>query len=434
MTNSRWLSHPRLQRELPRSLTLIACLGSLAGAVACDTNLLEQDAPSRVSADILDNPTNATLLVNGAISDVECALAAYIVAGGLVGDELLDAQLSSAGFDYDRRTMAATGGSYATNQCESTQAVGLYTPISVARFQADDATRRLEAWTDAQVANRTTLIATAAAYAGYSLVLLGEGMCSAAIDLGPELTPAQILALAEARFTRALDAATQGGNPAMRDLALVGRARARLGLGKKADARTDALLVPDGFVRNATYSGVVARRENRVFTQLYRDNYASVDVAFRDLEFGGVADPRVAVTNSGTRGQDGSTPVWRAAKYPAIGTPIAIGRWAEAQLIIAEVDRTTNLQSAVSIINVLHTRAGLPAFSSNDPNQVLYQIIDERRRELFLEGHRLGDIIRFHLPLVPVPGTPFPKAGGAYGSQLCFPLPDIERLNNPNLH
>ena len=53
-----------------------------------------------------------------------------------------------------------------------------------------------------------------------------------------------------------------------------------------------------------------------------------------------------------------------------------------------------------------------------------------------VEGQRLGDIIRYGLPLFPAPGTPFPVGGtdtGVYGTQVCFPLPSVERNNNPNI-
>ena len=63
---------------------------------------------------------------------------------------------------------------------------------------------------------------------------------------------------------------------------------------------------------------------------------------------------------------------------------------------------------------------------------VLAQIVEERRRELWLEGHRLGDLRRYNLPFSPAAGTPYPF-GGVYGNQTCFPLPDIERINNPNI-
>lgn len=54
------------------------------------------------------------------------------------------------------------------------------------------------------------MIARAAAHTGYSLILLGERFCSAVINIGPD-TPVELFALAEERFTTALDAATSAG-------------------------------------------------------------------------------------------------------------------------------------------------------------------------------------------------------------------------------
>ena len=65
--------------------------------------------------------------------------------------------------------------------------------------------------------------------------------------------------------------------------------------------------------------------------------------------------------------------------------------------------------------------------------QVRAQVIEERRRELFLEGHRLGDMRRFQVPLNPATGTTYTTGGGTYGDQTCFPLPDVEKINNPNI-
>jgi hypothetical protein len=430
--------------ERAARILAIGCL-LISALAACNTDkLLNQEAPSRVEASSLDDPANARLIVNGAVGDFECALAQTIVAGGLVGDELIDAQLGAAGWDLDRRTMSPVAQPWATNTCQSSaQIPGIYTPLALARFQADDALRRLEAWTDAQVPGRGVLIATAAAYAGYSLVLMGEVMCSSAIDLGPELSPTQIFALAEARFTKAIAAATAATADSTKNMALVGRARARLRLKKYAEAKADAQLVPNNFLKIATYSGATLRRENLVWTQLFRGNYASVETVFRNLTYGGVSDPRVstfaALTSSGAAivGHDNSTPIWRTTKYAGIGAPIPIARWAEAQLIIAEANaRAGDAPGAVAIIDELHRRANIPLYSVVQPGataaQALTQVIEERRRELFLEGQRLGDMIQYALPLYPATGVQYPpKAGGVYSSQVCFPLPDVERLNNP---
>jgi len=65
------------------------------------------------------------------------------------------------------------------------------------------------------------LIAKAAAYAGYSRILLGEGFCEAAINLGPKLTSAQVFASAEAVFTTAITAAQAAGDQQILNMAYV---------------------------------------------------------------------------------------------------------------------------------------------------------------------------------------------------------------------
>lgn len=396
---------------------------------------LEQEAPSRVIANDLYAPGNAQLLVISTISDFECALGQYIIATGLVGDELIDAQLSQTGWDYDRRTIVAGLTGYATLQCGSVQVPGYYTPISIARATADKILTALEGWTDAEVTGRQDLIAQAATFAGYALVLLGETSCSAAIDGGPEMTPTQLLTEAEARFTKAITAAQAANNTDFLNMARVGRARARIDMKKYADAKADAALVPDAYVHNATYSAANARRENLVNTQFFRGLYSSVDPSFRGLTVGGVPDPRVNVVDAGAAGQDRVTRVWRSTKYPLITSSIPIASGDEAILIAAEADvETNNLTGAVAGINKLRAKSSLPTYAGGTQAEVRAQVIDERRRELFLEGQRLGDIIRFSIPQTPAAGTVFPAKGGVYGNQLCFPLPDVERNNNPTLN
>ena len=415
--------------------SLTAAALCLALAACDDITSLDQEAPSRIPADSLEKPENARLLVQSAIGDFECALASYVVAGGLVGDELLNSNLTNRLWDYDRRTILPINSEYSTDLCGEDPTV--YTVLSIARYDADNALRLLDGWTDEEVANRTQLIATAATYAGYSLVLLGEGMCSAAIDVGPELTPDQILAEAEARFTRAIEAAGAAGDDDIRMLALLGRARARLDLGDMTGAAADAALIPTGFRVDATYSAAKPQRENLVFTFITRDLLGTVDVPFRGVEFGGVPDPRVAVIDAGIVGADETTPMFLPAKYTAFESPIRMASWEEAQLILAEAAVAGgNAGGAVSIINTLHANAGLPPYAGGTPEEVMVQVIEERRRELFLEGHRLGDIIRYGLPLFPAPGTPFSTGAGTsgvYGTQVCFPLPAVERNNNPNI-
>jgi hypothetical protein len=82
-------------------------------------------------------------------------------------------------------------------------------------------------------------------------------------------------------------------------------------------------------------------------------------------------------------------------------------------------------------INVLHDAVCL--ISQRRPAAIFNQVIQERDRELFLEGHRMWTIRRLDLPFNPPVGTVYPIKGGTYGDTRCFPLPDIERNNNPGL-
>jgi starch-binding outer membrane protein, SusD/RagB family len=398
----------------------------MAPLAACE-GLLEVEAPSQVLAEDLENPANARLLVDGLVADFECALGHYILVGGLLGTELRDSQQTAAQWDYDRRTLVPDGGWYATSTCDDR--MGAYTPLSTARWAADNALEKLEGWSDAEVANRVRLIATAAAYSGYAHVLMGEGFCTAAFDGGPELTRQQVFQRAEQRFTRAIEAAGQAGVSDLLNMARVGRARARLNLGQGAAAASDAEQVPPAFVFNARYNAASGRSSNNVFVQNQRNRFVTVEAPFHNLTWAGVPDPRVTLVNTGTRGPDQQSVIWNAMKYPTDASPIRVARGTEALLIRAEV---AGGQTAVGIINQLHTAAGIPPFQSNDPAAIREQIILERSREFFLEGHHLGDLIRYDRPLVPAPGTPWHN-GAVYGDTRCMPLPDVERFNNPTL-
>jgi starch-binding outer membrane protein, SusD/RagB family len=373
---------------------------------ACD-DILSVETPSRLPASELDKPENAALLVKSAESDFQCALGAYVVVAGLISGELADATQTAARWSYDRRVIDPSESRYSVSPCE---AIGIYSPLSTARFSNDDAVRKLEAWTDEQVPERQALIAKAAAYAGYAVLLLGEGFCTAPVaSLGPALTQAELFAEAEARFTKAIAAAQAANDEDLLNLAYVGRARARLNQGKSADAAADAALVPTDFEYTLETVASSGRLNNRVFVENVQTAAVTVGEAYR-----GSTDPRVVVEQDPDRpaGQDASTPLYFQTKYTSRSSPYVVASGEEAQLIVAEAT------------------GGVTA-----------QLVEDRRLALFLEGQRLYDIQRFAavnpalVPLTPSPGTDYPK-GGSYGDlngARCMPLPDVERLNNPNI-
>jgi starch-binding outer membrane protein, SusD/RagB family len=442
-------SHPRrgARPTAPRAVGALLGAAILGLAVSgCDLDrILRVEQAGQVDATDLENPVNARFLVSGTISDFDCAFGAYVVNQGMLGNELRDASVTAGRFSLDRRDFTPRDP-YATFACNGNPP-GLYTPVAVARATSDLALSRLEEWTDAEVANRTDLIAQAAAYSGYSHILLGEGFCTVVIeDLGPELQPTAAFEKAVVRFTRAMEAAVAANNAGIRDMAQLGRARARLNLASRgvdaaanyAGARDDAQAVLDRspeFVKVSTASTASSRRYNRVGDEFFGGRI-TVDPSYRGLEVDGEPDPRVDVFDSGTVGHDSATPVWIAAKYGTARVAdlrtasLPIATWREAHLIIAEADPDPD--QTVARINVLRAHWDLPLYAGGTAQENAAQVIEERARELFLEGHHLSDLRRFNLPYVPAAGEPY-RQGGAYGTNSCFPLPDVERENNPNL-
>jgi len=432
-TLKRQVIRPRAGRGVAASLVAVAIAAGFV--TGCDTNrLLDVTTPNAVPVALLDDPTNAALMVASAVGDFQCALGSTVAVEGLISGELSDTQLGAAQWDYARRTAnTLTNGIYGTSGCAGTQGFGVYLPLSTARYDADHAINNLKKWTDAQVSNRATLLAVSQLYAGLSYAWLGMSMCQAAFDNGPAVNQKGMFALAESRLTDAIATAPAGAD-SVKNAAYVIRARVRLYQGNTAGALTDAQAVPKGFVMNSSNDAASVRNYNRVFAITKQFGFYSIPTWSQNLKTEtGQTDPRSAVTLTTTRAQDNkNTPIYVPNKY-SVGdqAPTPIARYEEAQLIIAEIQGGAQ---AVTIINAMRADASVtPYTGATDAASIKTLIIGERQRVLFLEGQRNYDIERFAIPFNPAVGTDFPTGGGQYGNTTCLPLPDIEKNNNPSL-
>jgi starch-binding outer membrane protein, SusD/RagB family len=441
MRNSQMRRDPRAASLVPRRVrqmasaapVFVAAMAIVMTSACRDITRLQQSNPGQLGPEIFA-PENADLIVNSARGDFECAFNEYVVTSGLFVDELANAISYIASFDLDRRTITADSP-YGFADCTFQQTPGVYTPLSIARASNDTAVAHLEGWTDEQVPDRSKLIGEASAYAGYSLVLLGESMCSAALNLGPEMTPAQLFAEAQTRFDTAIAAATRASDAQTLNFALLGRARTELDVGNSAAAATDAALIPPGFEMDIDHDATATRRQNLVWVHTQLALFSSVDTSIRN-RYHTTHDPRIAIDSIGALGSDGVTRIVFPLKDADATSPQAVAKYAEAQLIIAENDANTGqLNQAVTIINAVRTAGGdTTTFAPSPLSQatVMAGIVEERRSALYLEGHRLGDIRRLGLPISPAAGAAY-VAGGSYSDQSCFPLPNVERINNPNI-
>jgi hypothetical protein len=412
------------RRRSGRVATALLASLLVAASAACDS-LLEVEIPGRVEESALNDPALAQTLVNSSLGQFECAYANYVATVGVLTEEYL---VSSFFVDANIWGWRGIELRTADGSCAGRNASGFgaYTPLQQARYLADDAARRIETFDENALQGKTLMLAQLAAYGGYAYLLLGEGFCEMAIDQGPLMMPDAVLAIAEQRFTSAITLAQSAGNTDLANLAITGRARTRLNLGRSAEAAADAALIPEGFVWHAEYSEVQERRENRVFNVNRRNSFLTVAPAYRDLTVGGVADPRVPVADANRAGQDGVTPQWSQNKYSTVSTPIPMASWLEAQLIIAEA---LGGAEAGAAINRIRAQQALPLLSDEESANIEATVLEERRRQLFSEGQRLGDMLRNDIPFP----TGTNHKGQTYGPTTCLPLPDQERLNNPNL-
>ena len=157
--------------------------------------------------------------------------------------------------------------------------------------------------------------------------------------------------------------------------------------------------------------------------------FAAALIAAYEAEPG---DRRYALKTAGTAA-DGLQRVF-TSKFPdavnnSDNSPVI--RTTEVYLNLAEaLAQTTALSpEAVSILNMLRTRAGLPAKLVFTSQQALVDaILLERRKELACEGHRRMDLLRYKQNLRE--GNPVAAFGG---TKTILPIPQREIDNNPSL-
>ena len=433
--------------------TLVLLLLGTLGSVACDIDeLLKVEIPGQVTEATVNDPELAGLLVNSVIADVECAWNSYFGAAAVHSDEYWQSTGSVSNRRWGHRDIKPDFADYATGSCDS-GGYGLYTPLHTARTEAEDFFALIQGFSDADVPRKREHLATIKAYGASTLIAFGEGFCGTPLDGGPVQTPEQLLDLAEQRFTEALELTT--GQPALaeiHDLALVSRARARLGLEDYPGAITDAEKVPPGFLFNVTRDAIPQRRQNAnrrnangTAEDTGFERQATVAERYRDVRWKGVKDPRVNVSWDGVSlGLDLGTRHWRHDKHPTLDTPVMLASYREAQMFIAEAAAVTgDLSRARAILNDFHTKAGIPPVTAEDiPTQddVIRHVIEERRREFFVEGgHRLRDHLRwrgtrFEIPFLGEPGSEHPNGvdqhGTPYADATCLPVPLVEQAGS----
>lgn len=117
--------------------------------------------------------------------------------------------------------------------------------------------------------------------------------------------------------------------------------------------------------------------------------------------------------------------------YNLMEAPVPIFRYADVVLLKAEADaRLGNIGEALENLNAVRTRAGIPIFTRDDQATVIEEILEERRRELTGEFHRVYDLVRLgrlH------EFNPYITEQGERDGAGFYPVSDEAFANNPNM-
>jgi len=117
--------------------------------------------------------------------------------------------------------------------------------------------------------------------------------------------------------------------------------------------------------------------------------------------------------------------------YNLMDAPVPIFRYADVLLLKAEADaRLNRISDALENLNKVRVRAGIPLFTRDDQPVVIDEILEERRRELIGEFHRVYDLVRvgrLH------EFNPFITAQGEKDGAGFFPVSDEAFTNNPRM-
>ena len=420
-----------------------ALLAGLVATAGCNEFLVAEN-PSAIEADALTDIRYANLITNGVIGEFQSAFGYLAYWNGVFSDELNN----RAGFFeeplIDLRDVTETNGTFS---------FFMYGNIHRTRWLADDGVSRLKTVL-ADSAGRDVRVARTLAYGGYAYLYLAEMMCNSPIDVSAPKTPDELTADALTRFNEAVTVATAAKAAAVpnsaialaadsvRWFALVGAARASLYINNTAAAAGFAQTVvaeaPANWEFRVYYSANSARENNWFWNRLTSSTSGSmVNTPFQNI----TGDPRLPrVTTVGARLHVPLSPIgfssWNNTVAGAAFTTDGFQRIAsrlEAEYIVAEVAGPT--AETGTFVNARRA-VGLQAAVSLSGDSLMAELRDQRKRDLYLSNHRLGDLRRYkrflNVDEFQTGHYPGSTSGQVYSTATCYPLPLAELTGNPN--
>ena len=456
-------------RGWARAAMLCGVVGAAGSLAACE-DFLSAENPAAVEVDRLADTTLVELMANSAIAGIQGANYFWFsYLGAIFTDELRNHHPFIDEVLYDQRRVAVDN---------SYNSVFTYGPIQRARWFADSVASRMRTiYGDSAL--RDVRLARTYAIAGYDLILLAEGWCEVPISTAEALYSAPIASdsifkLAEVRFDSAIKvaAAAKISNLAASTtlgtryaaaadsimiLANIGTARAALGRGDNVKAAASARTVIAAVTTPAWeyrlhYNSNITLGLHNLFAERLSGGAGATAGSVSNTPFLGLDDARVPhptdpvtgapvaeVALGGSFIVPNSPPsfsTYNGTKTGAdftYGTSIRLASLLEAEYILAEAEPGT----AESIAFVESRRTAFPSSTAATPTTAgnfLANLIQQRSRDFYLDGHRMGDLRRYSknydIDLWPT-GSYYGSTTVSFGNLMCWPINTAEITNNP---
>jgi hypothetical protein len=277
---------------------------------------------------------------------------------------------------------------------------------------------------------------------GFTYVLTGEMYCNGVpIGNADDINPAtDILSNAELfqRGIASFDSSLQlfPANDAMRNMAIIGKARALVNLKQYSAAAALVTAVPTTYRYEVQHSRTTII--NDVFDWMVATrNFGVVNrEGINGLDYLSSGDPRIQFDPTPRPGQDGSLTI-SPTIYPTGDTPVPLATGIMARMIEAEaVLEANNITLFLDRLNTARqTVAGLTPLT--DPGTTAARVdllFRERAFWFWLTGTRLGDMRRLIRQYGRGAESVFPTGpyfkGGVYGTDVNL-IPNSAERNNP---
>lgn len=396
------------------------------GLASCNMDVTN---PSVIDAGTFDPTKDGQTLSLSAQTNLFIAFQSVAQYSALISDEIWTGAIRLQTNRLASRTFLATDDINAD----------FFAPLSLALASNENAVTALAAGPNAA---SDLNLARASMNFGFALDLMAETMCSGVLQGGPELSDTQLLDTAVTAFTRAIEVATAAG-AAGTDIvneSNVGLARAYLQLGDYPHAAQAAALVPSTFVANVITSANVST-QGTLGNQFFGSTIAGVMVVPERYR---VHDNRIEFDDStlNVSTQNGLPGIIQT-KYTGYSDPIRLASGLEAQYIAAEAELkgSSATSSALALIAARrHVGDTTSVYTGGtDVESVLEELLNQRARDFWMEGKKLGDLrrnpsVNLSNVLTDPADAPFyrPVGGGIFGSTFCAPIPPEETNANPN--